>query len=210
MDILVYTSIYKDTLFTTTLHLESGLICLAPANSLNLTPLLVIPGSLLPFFSRLNWQTTQAWLATPKQPQPLVYLIHIAVTPAMNCCCVDTAHLETRIPVLVVHVRDSRSCVSSQKQLHEGNSTHHVLYWSHVQTLCWGWFVQLDYLWVLHWSLDGQMQLLKGVEEYQTIQVIIWYAYVKNSIYYDVQVYTCIYLAQLCMSRYSSSAFFHF
>ena len=55
LDILVYTSIYKvRTLFTTTLHLESGLICLAPPSSLNCTLVPFIPVGLLASFSRLN------------------------------------------------------------------------------------------------------------------------------------------------------------
>ena len=70
--------------------------------------------------------------------------------------------------------RDCRSRVSSLKQLHEGDSAHHVFCWSHVQTRGWRWFVQLDHFCILHRSLDGQVQLLKGVEENKFGQQIIW------------------------------------
>ena len=55
------------------------------------------------------------------------------------------------------------------------------------------WFVQLDHTRVLHRSLDGQIQLLKGVEEYKLAQEIIWYEKVKKSIYNDIPAYTSIY-----------------
>ena len=50
----------------------------------------------------------QAWLATPKLPQPLVYLIHIAATPAICCCSVTDAHWEARPLMLAVLVRNGR------------------------------------------------------------------------------------------------------
>ena len=55
LGILVYTSIHTVyTLFTTTLHLESGSIRLVPLTSLNCTLVAFIPVSLLPLFSLLN------------------------------------------------------------------------------------------------------------------------------------------------------------
>ena len=61
------------TFFTTTLHFQSGPISLATPASLSsaLNPYLL--SSILPVISLLNWQTTQARLATCKSTQPLVY-----------------------------------------------------------------------------------------------------------------------------------------
>ncbi len=64
--------------------------------------------SLLPGTSLFNQQATQAWLASPKLPQPRVHLIHIAATPAVPCCCVTAAHWEARPLVLAVLVRNGR------------------------------------------------------------------------------------------------------
>ncbi len=147
LDILVYSSIYiVHTQCTVTLHLQSGLIRLAPPTSLHCTLVPFIPVSLPPFFSLLNWQTTQAWLATPKLPQPQVNLIDIAATPAVHRCWVSTAHWETRILSLAVQVRDHWRCVSSQKQRHKGDSAHHVLCSSAGATY-------------RHWAGDGSYSL---------------------------------------------------
>ena len=88
-DILVYTSIcivYAPFKFINTplVHFESFVFRLAPPTSLNSTLLTCMPVSLHPFFSCLNRQTTQAWLTTPKLPQPRVNLIDIAATPAVH------------------------------------------------------------------------------------------------------------------------------
>ncbi len=53
--------------------------------------------SRLPGTSLFNWQTTQAWFATPKLPQPQVHPIHIAAPPAIHCCSVTAAHLEVEL-----------------------------------------------------------------------------------------------------------------
>ena len=71
-------------LFTPTLHFESGLICLVTQKSLLSMRVPFIAGSVLPLCSLLDSQTTQAWLAEPKLPQPLVDLIDIAAAPAIH------------------------------------------------------------------------------------------------------------------------------
>ena len=189
----VHPSIYQYIQVCTTLHFKSGEICLAMLTSLSWTLVPVNAGRLLPVFSVFNWQTTQARLATSKLPQPRVNLIDIAATPAVHCCCISAAHRETSILALAVQMRDCWGWVSSQKQGHKGDSANHVLCWSHIQTRCRGWFVQLDHPRVLHRSLDWQIQLLKGAEEYKLAQEIIWYEKVKKSIYNDIPAYTSIY-----------------
>ena len=90
---MVQTRLYS---FTTTLHFPSGLISLAMQASSSAQAQLV-QSSLLPVIrSLLNWQTTQALLATSKLSQPLCYLIHIAATPAISCCSVTGAPKEAR------------------------------------------------------------------------------------------------------------------
>ncbi len=71
--------------------------------------------SLLAVISLLNWQTTQARLATSKLSQPRVYLIHIAATPAIRCCSVTGAPKQARPLVLAVLVRNGRGWVTSQE-----------------------------------------------------------------------------------------------
>ena len=88
-DILVYTStniVYALFKFITTpqVHFESFAFRLVHPTSLNCTLTTFMPVSLHPFFSCLNRQTTQAWLATSELPQPRVNLIDIAVTPAVH------------------------------------------------------------------------------------------------------------------------------
>ena len=111
---------------TPQVHFESFVFRLAPTTSLNCTRTTFEPVSLHFFFSCLNWQTTQALLATSKLPQPLVYLIHIAATPAIRCCSVTGAHWEARPLVLTVLVRNGRGWVASQEQGHpsQWNSVH--------------------------------------------------------------------------------------
>ncbi len=97
--VYVYTSIYKYILvytythfFTTTIHLESSSILLAASTSLLSTLVPCIAGSFISPCCLLDIQSTQAWLAAPKLPQPRVDLIHIAVAPAINRLRVGTAH----------------------------------------------------------------------------------------------------------------------
>ncbi len=94
--------------FTSTLHFPSGQISLATQASLSSAQAPFLQSCLLPVIRLLNGQTTQAWLATSKLPQPLVYLIHIASTPAIRCCSVTAAHWEARPLVLAVLVRNGR------------------------------------------------------------------------------------------------------
>ena len=60
--------------------------------------------SALPGHGLFDRQTTQARLSTTKLPQPRVYLIHIAATPAICCCSVTGAPKEARPLVLAVLV----------------------------------------------------------------------------------------------------------
>jgi hypothetical protein len=89
--------------FTPTLHFPSGqiscIISLATQASLSSEQEQLLLSSLLPGTSLFNEQTTQAQLAMPKLPQPLVHLIHIAA--ANHCCSVTAAHLEARPLVLL-------------------------------------------------------------------------------------------------------------
>ena len=104
----MYTAHTRLCSFTTTLHFPSGPISLATPASLSteLEPLRL--SSLLPGTCLFNPQTTQAWLASPKLPQPLVHLIHIAATLAICCCSVTAAHWEARPLVLAVLVKNGR------------------------------------------------------------------------------------------------------
>ena len=72
--------------FDTTLqvHLELRSISLALPTGLSTTLVAFNLMSMPPFFSGLNGQTTQTWLATSKLPQPRVNLIDIAATPAVH------------------------------------------------------------------------------------------------------------------------------
>jgi hypothetical protein len=87
----VQTRLYS---FTTTIYFPSGPISLATPASLSSAQAPLLQSSLLPVISLLNWQTTQARLATSKLLQPRVYLVHIAATPAIRCCSVTGAHWE--------------------------------------------------------------------------------------------------------------------
>ena len=62
-----------------------------------------------------------------------------------------------------------------------GDSASNVLDGSHIETWSRGWLIQLDHTSLLHWTLDGQLELLKGVEEYQVVQQVIR-AYLEESI----------------------------
>jgi hypothetical protein len=55
-----------------------------------------------------------------------------------------------------------------------GNCARNVMGGSHVETQSRGWLLQRDHPRVLHWPLDWQLELLKGVEEYQVVQQIVW------------------------------------
>ena len=60
-----------DTTLALQVHLELRSICLVPPTGLNTVTALVAFShvSMPPFYSGLNWQTTQAWLATSKRLQ---------------------------------------------------------------------------------------------------------------------------------------------
>ena len=90
----VQTCTYIHTWFTTTLHFESGSIRLATPTSLQSTLVSFIAGSVLPVSSLLDCQTTQAWLASPKLPQPRVDLIDIAAVPSIQRSCIGAPHWE--------------------------------------------------------------------------------------------------------------------
>ncbi len=94
--------------FKTTPNFPSGPISLAMSLSSVQEPLLLSSHLPDPVFSNDRPPT---WLATPKLPQPLVHLIHIAATPAIHCCSVTGAHREARPLVLAVLVRNCRGRV---------------------------------------------------------------------------------------------------
>jgi hypothetical protein len=107
---LVHTGIY----FKKTANFTWSCAILPPAPMIQRrTPGLVLPPSFLPDCSRLHSQTTQAWLATAKVPQPRVDLIHIAATPAIWSCSVCTSHGDERAPVLAKPVWDCGGWVAS-------------------------------------------------------------------------------------------------
>ena len=158
--------------FITTLHFPSGPISLATPASLSSAQEPLLLSSRLPCTSLFNRQTTQAWLATPKLPQPRVHLIHIAATPAIPCCSVTAAHREARPLMLAVLVRNGWCRVTSQEQGDQWYSTHHIGCWSHIQAGCWH-LIQLGHPSTLHRPADGQFQLLKGAEEDQVVTEVI-------------------------------------
>ncbi len=102
---------YMSVQLTTTLQVHFpllGLISLATPASLSSAQEQLLLSSLLPGTSLFNRQTTQVLLATPKLPQPLVHLIHIAATPVISCCNVTAVHREARPLVLVLLLRNGR------------------------------------------------------------------------------------------------------
>ncbi len=115
--------------FTTTLHFPSGPISLATQASLSAKQEQLLLSSLLPGTSLFNWQTTQERLATPKLPQPLVHLIHIAATPGLASHLLLQCHScpqGNQNSCAVVLLRNGRGKVTSQEQGDQWNSTHHV------------------------------------------------------------------------------------
>jgi hypothetical protein len=68
----------------TTLHLPSGPISLATLASLSSAQESLLLSSLLPVIVFSTDRPPR--FATPKLPQPLVYFIQIAATPAIICC----------------------------------------------------------------------------------------------------------------------------
>jgi hypothetical protein len=72
-------------------NFPSGWIRLATLTSIRHTFLPV--NNLSELGSLLNRKTFQAWLSTPKLPQPRV-LIDIAVAPAIQRCCIGAPHRE--------------------------------------------------------------------------------------------------------------------
>jgi hypothetical protein len=80
--------------------------------------------------------------------------------------------------VLAEPVWDSRCRVSSKKQGKEGHSANHIGDRSDVKAWDWGRVVEFDNASVLHWPMDGQDQLLKGAEEDQIEQEVIWAEFV--------------------------------
>ncbi len=103
---LSFSKIISEKKWFLPLHFPSGPISLATPASLSSAQEPLLLSSLLPVTSLFNWQTTQLWLATPKLPQPRVYLIHIAATLAIHSFSVTAAHREARPLVLAVLVRN--------------------------------------------------------------------------------------------------------
>ena len=62
-------------------------------------------------------------------------------------------------------VWDCRGCVASQKQGDERDSAYHVVNWSHIKARNRARLVQFENSSVLHWSMNGQVQLLKCAEK---------------------------------------------
>ncbi len=79
-------------------------------------------------------------------------------------------------------MRDCQSRITIQKAGHQGDSTHHAFSRSHVETWCWGWFIKLDHPSIFHGFLDGQRKLLKGAEENQVENDIVWACFVAASL----------------------------
>jgi hypothetical protein len=110
-----------------------------------------------------------------KLPQPQVYLMHIAATPAIRCCSVIGARWEARplVTVLAVLVRNGRGCIISQEQGGQWNSAQHIGSWSHIQAWSWEGLIKLGHPGTLHRPSDGQFQLLKGAEKDQVVMKVI-------------------------------------
>ena len=145
----------------------------APA-SLHCTLDLFLVPSTFPDCSLRHRETTQTGLAAPKHPEPMVNLIHIAATPAIIIGRVSAAHGESRPLVLAELVWDRRSRVTSQKQGNQGHSAQHVGYRSYIEARDRGRIVEFEQLSILHRPMDGQVQSLKGAEEDQLEQQVIW------------------------------------
>jgi hypothetical protein len=111
----------------------------ATPTSLCSTLLTLQTGSCFPAFSVNNIQTAQVTvrLPTSKLPQPRVHLEHVAPLPAISCCCVCTAHWESRSLVFAVLVWNGRSRAASKEQGHQGHPAYHVGSWSDIDA--WGW-----------------------------------------------------------------------
>ena len=156
----VHTGIYQVILCTawyilryTTLYLESGSSRLASPFCLGCPLVPCIACDFLPLPSLLDGQAPKAGLAAPKLPQPRVDFVDIAAPSSVQSSSVSTAKWEACFLALAELVRDSQSRVTSQKQWHKRDPAHHILGWSHVESGCWGWFIQLHHPRVLHRSL---------------------------------------------------------
>jgi hypothetical protein len=104
----------------------------------------------------------------------MVDLIHVAATPAISIGSVGAAHGEGRPLVLAELVWDRRSRVTSQKQGNQGHSAEHVGYRSNIYARDRGRVVEFEHFSILHRPMDGQVQILKGAEEDQLEQQVIW------------------------------------
>jgi hypothetical protein len=49
-----------------------------------------------------------------------------------------------------------------------------VVNWRHIKALDWARLVQFEHISILHWSMHGQVQLLKRAENDQVEQEVIW------------------------------------
>ncbi len=127
--ILLYSRIYSYILVYTCTYsyIQSACSRLAMSYCLCCTLVLYIAHSILPFWGLLDGQASQEGLAKPKLPQPLVDLIDIAAPQSVRWSSVCTAIREAWILVLVEHVRNCWSRVTSKKQWDKRNSAHHIL-----------------------------------------------------------------------------------
>ncbi len=82
-------------------HFISGTTILAAITSLLPTLVRRFADRILPVRSLLDCQAAQARLATSKHPQPRVYLIDVAATPAIFRCCVCTSRREHELLFLL-------------------------------------------------------------------------------------------------------------
>ncbi len=53
-------------------------------------------------------------------------------------------------------------------------SAYHIGYRSHIGAWEWGRVVEFEHSSVLHWPMEEQVQLVKGAEEDQMEQQVIW------------------------------------
>ncbi len=127
------------------LYFESGFACLVTPTVLCCTLLAYFTSCDLPLACLLNTQTTKEGLATSQTPQPQVNLVDIAAPPSIISCWVGTTILEAWILVLVEHVRDCWSRVSSKKKGDKGDPAHHVCCRNQIETGDAGWFIQLGH-----------------------------------------------------------------
>ena len=77
-------------------------------------------------------------------------------------------------------VWDCKCRVASQKLGDEGDSAYYVVNWSHIKARYWARLIKFDHLSVLHWSMYGQVKLLKRAEIDKVEQDVIRADFVRQ------------------------------